>query len=57
MPGSPEARVPGDPAEVAEVASSMAASHPVDPILCVHCGRTALNGIRCQGICVADGGY
>jgi hypothetical protein len=28
-----------------------------EPILCGHCGRTASNGISCQGICVADSGY
>ncbi len=28
-----------------------------DPVLCNHCGRTASNGISCQGICVADSGY
>ncbi len=26
-------------------------------ILCDHCRRTATNGIKCQGICVADSGY
>ena len=25
-----------------------------DAVLCHHCGRTASNGIRCQGYCVAD---
>ncbi|MCP9775985.1 hypothetical protein KBY58_10060 [Cyanobium sp. HWJ4-Hawea] len=28
-----------------------------DPVLCKHCGRTASNGISCEGICVADSGY
>lgn len=28
-----------------------------EPVLCGHCGRTASNGISCQGICVADSGY
>ena len=28
-----------------------------DPILCRHCGRTASNGISCEGSCVADSGY
>lgn len=28
-----------------------------EPVLCHHCGRTASNGISCQGICVADSGY
>ena len=26
-------------------------------VLCDHCGRTATNGIRCLGICVADNDY
>lgn len=30
---------------------------PGEPVLCQHCGRTASNGISCQGICVADSGY
>ncbi|QEY32142.1 hypothetical protein EVJ50_07805 [Synechococcus sp. RSCCF101] len=25
-----------------------------DRVLCPHCLRTASNGIRCRGICVAD---
>ena len=28
-----------------------------DSILCDHCLRTASNGIRCMGICVADNEY
>ena len=28
-----------------------------DEILCVHCKRTIVNGIRCLGICVADSEY
>jgi hypothetical protein len=33
-------------------------SKPQDElILCPHCLRTASNGIKCQGICVADSGY
>jgi hypothetical protein len=28
-----------------------------DPILCSHCQRTANNGIKCKGICVADSDY
>lgn len=28
-----------------------------DPILCDHCKRTATNGIKCKGICVADNDY
>ena len=28
-----------------------------DPILCNHCKRTLLNGVRCLGMCVADNDY
>ena len=28
-----------------------------DPILCNHCQRTASNGVRCLGMCVADNDY
>tara|TARA_Y100001968_G_scaffold53335_1_gene44408 strand:+ start:338 stop:511 length:174 start_codon:yes stop_codon:yes gene_type:complete len=28
-----------------------------EKVLCDHCGRTASNGIRCLGICVADSEY
>ena len=28
-----------------------------DHILCNHCQRTASNGIRCLGMCVADNDY
>ena len=31
--------------------------HKKDRILCIHCKRTASNGIRCMGICVADNEY
>ncbi len=27
------------------------------PILCNHCKRTAINGVRCLGMCVADNDY
>lgn len=28
-----------------------------EKVLCVHCQRTATNGIKCKGICVADNDY
>ena len=28
-----------------------------EKVLCEHCGRTANNGIRCLGMCVADNDY
>jgi hypothetical protein len=27
------------------------------PILCPHCQRTATNGLKCKGICVAESDY
>ena len=32
-------------------------AHEPEPVLCHHCGRTASNGISCEGACVADSGY
>jgi len=32
-------------------------NHKLEKVLCNHCGRTAINGIRCLGICVADNEY
>ena len=29
----------------------------LEKVLCEHCGRTASNGIRCLGFCVADNDY
>lgn len=28
-----------------------------EKVLCYHCQRTATNGIKCKGICVADNDY
>ena len=28
-----------------------------DNVLCKHCKRTASNGVRCLGMCVADNDY
>ena len=32
-------------------------NNKLEKVLCNHCGRTSINGIRCQGICVADNEY
>ena len=32
-------------------------SRKKDDILCNHCKRTASNGVRCLGMCVADNDY
>ena len=37
--------------------SKMHLSSKEDPILCNHCKRTASNGVRCLGMCVADNDY
>ena len=29
----------------------------LEKVLCNHCGRNSVNGIRCLGICVADNDY
>ena len=44
--------------QVAMEAQDQAAGSAVaEPIPCRHCGRTASNGISCEGSCVADSGY
>ena len=37
--------------------SMIESNDKLDKVLCNHCGRTANNGIRCLGICVADNDY
>ncbi|OUC13651.1 MAG: hypothetical protein B0A82_16120 [Alkalinema sp. CACIAM 70d] len=44
-------------ATVAGSAGSQADKDSGEKVLCPHCLRTATNGIKCQGICVADSNY
>ena len=37
--------------------SNIKFSSEKDSILCNHCKRTASNGVRCLGMCVADNDY
>ena len=37
--------------------SKIKLSSEKDSILCNHCKRTATNGVRCLGMCVADNDY
>ena len=37
--------------------SNISLTSEKDPILCNHCKRTASNGLRCLGMCVADNDY
>ncbi|MCX5945346.1 MAG: hypothetical protein NTZ53_08600 [Cyanobacteria bacterium] len=46
-------QLPADPAPLPNSKTPA----PIDPVLCQHCGRTASNGISCEGSCVADSGY
>jgi len=48
---------PGPPTVAREGSGVPADGSSREPVLCLHCGRTASNGIGCQGICVADSGY
>lgn len=63
VPTSQTAPLPaGSPAEGSEnhpqdLTTEPAREADADPILCLHCGRTANNGISCEGSCVADSGY
>jgi hypothetical protein len=55
-------RVPNPPAtpqlEDREVSIDLISeSKQEEPILCPHCLRTASNGIKCKGLCVADSDY
>ncbi len=58
---NPAALGPAPSSTATATAPATAAATPpgpaADPVLCQHCGRTAANGISCQGICVADSGY
>ena len=40
-----------------EILKDYAIDEKREKVLCNHCGRTASNGIRCLGICVADNEY
>lgn len=41
----------------AEKDKSQASIDLATEVLCSHCQRTATNGIKCKGICVADNDY
>jgi hypothetical protein len=45
----------GSPIEGADITNTQKLEP--EKILCQHCKRTAKNGIKCQGICVADSDY
>lgn len=55
--GRPPLSTAGANAPIPLAAGSAPTAPTPEPVLCCHCGRTANNGISCQGICVADSGY
>ena len=40
-----------------EIQKDNSGAKKIEKVLCNHCGRSASNGIRCLGICVADNEY
>ncbi len=56
-PGVGPGSAPSQSPSVPPAAAARTPGSAADPVLCQHCGRTAGNGISCQGICVADSGY
>ena len=40
-----------------EIQKDNGSDKKIEKVLCNHCGRTSMNGIRCLGICVADNEY
>ncbi len=58
LPPAPEAGTEGSrPGSSWQGPGPNSSPGAVEPVLCDHCGRTASNGIRCLGFCVADAGY
>lgn len=55
LPGPGQPPGPGPGGATAPAQTSLPG--PRDRVLCQHCGRTASNGVSCEGICVADSGY
>ncbi|RCL54372.1 MAG: hypothetical protein DBW85_01705 [Synechococcus sp. MED-G71] len=46
-----------DKAEPFTPQPAAATAAAAEKVLCQHCGRTASNGLRCIGMCVADNEY
>ena len=57
MPDSPPPGCASLPKAASLAKNTSEPQPPLEPVLCQHCGRTASNGISCQGSCVADSGY
>ena len=71
LPTPPVMQSPGSPSPASKATASKATDTTAsdttatnkdlekgpEPVLCHHCGRTASNGISCEGYCVADSNY
>ena len=71
LPTPPVMQPPGSPSPASKATASKATDTTAtnttatnkdlekgpEPVLCHHCGRTASNGISCEGYCVADSNY
>ena len=66
LPTPPVTQPPGSPSPASTATACTATDTTAtdknlekvpDPVLCHHCGRTASNGISCEGYCVADSNY
>ncbi|WP_156097889.1 hypothetical protein [Synechococcus sp. KORDI-100] len=55
MPGRPTTQASADAS--AGLSAEAAETSNNEKVLCQHCQRTATNGIRCLGMCVADSDY
>lgn len=64
LPTAPVMQPPASPSsdstatdQVLDKDLNKAPEQALEPVLCHHCGRTASNGISCEGYCVADSNY
>jgi hypothetical protein len=61
LPTSPVMQAPDSPSPASKATDTTATNKDLEkgpePVLCHHCGRTASNGISCEGYCVADSNY
>jgi hypothetical protein len=51
------ANQPETQSEAVSLNSETSALAEAEKVLCPHCLRTATNGLKCKGICVADSDY
>jgi hypothetical protein len=52
-----QSQVTTKPLSSDDASASPTVAEETEKVLCPHCLRTASNGIKCKGICVADSDY